>query len=293
MFLTILTPTYNREKTLFRLYESLCKQNNKRFTWLVVDDGSTDCTRELIEEFIGEKKIDIKYIFKSNGGKHTAVNAGLLEINTPLVFIVDSDDRIIEDAVETIFNIWKENKKNSSISSFWFLQKNENDMIIGDKFKDDNFISNYLEVLINSEVKGDKKSVYLTDIRKQYLFPEFKNERFMGEGYIHKKIGENYEAVFINKPIYISEYLEDGLTKAGRQMRLGNPKGGIVISNEFLKGNVKLKVKIKKALLYTVYSLIDDRKIYKIFKDANNRTLVTLLFPMSLLIYYKWKEKQF
>ncbi|WP_214759711.1 glycosyltransferase family 2 protein [Exiguobacterium sp. s129] len=291
MFLTILTPTYNREKTLFRLYESLCKQNNKRFTWLVVDDGSTDCTRELIEEFIGEKKIDIKYILKSNGGKHTAVNTGLLEINTPLVFIVDSDDRIVEDAVETIFNIWKENKKNSSISSFWFLQKNEDDMIIGDKFKDDNFISNYLEVLINSEVKGDKKSVYLTDIRKQYLFPEFKNERFMGEGYIHKKIGENYEAVFINKPIYISEYLEDGLTKAGRQMRLGNPKGGIVISNEFLKGNVKLKVKIKKALLYTVYSLIDDRKIYKILKDANNRTLVTLLFPMSLLIYYKWKEK--
>lgn len=293
MFLTILTPTYNREKTLSCLYESLCSQNDKRFNWLVIDDGSKDSTRDLIEKFINENKINIQYVFKPNGGKHTAINVGLLEVTTPLLFIVDSDDRIVDNAVETIFNVWEKYKNNPSIGSFWFLQKNENGGIIGDKFTHDDFVSNYLDVLINSDIKGDKKSVYLTDIRKQYLFPEFENERFVGEGYLHKKIGENYEAVFINKPIYISEYLEDGLTKAGRKMRLENPKGGILISNEFLNGNVKLKVKIKKALLYTVYSLVDERKIFQIFREANNRILVTFLFPISLLVYYKWKEKYF
>lgn len=292
MFLTILTPTHNREHTLPRLYESLCIQTNKNFEWLIVDDGSEDHSKELVKKFIDEKKISIRYFFKKNGGKHTAVNAGLIKVSTPLTFIVDSDDKIVENAVETIFNTWEKYGQSSSISSFWFLQKNEDGEIIGDKFKGDNFVSNYLDVLVNSGIRGDKKSVYKTNIRKKYSFPEFKNEYFFGEGYIHKKIGEDYEAVFINEAIYVSEYLEDGLTKAGRKMRLRNPKSGILISNEFLHGNIKFKIKIKKAILYTVYSIIDTKNAYQIFKEAKNRGLVLCLFPVSLFLYFKWKKEE-
>lgn len=99
MIVTILTPSYNRAHTLNRLYESLEKQSKKDFEWLIVDDGSTDGTRDLVDKIKKDATITIKYIYKNNGGKHTAINEGVKIIETPLTFIVDSDDYLTEDAI--------------------------------------------------------------------------------------------------------------------------------------------------------------------------------------------------
>jgi glycosyltransferase involved in cell wall biosynthesis len=74
---TIFTPTFNREHLLPRLYKSLCEQTYKDFEWLVVDDGSTDNTEILLKKYIAEADFPIRYISKSNGGKHTAINEGV------------------------------------------------------------------------------------------------------------------------------------------------------------------------------------------------------------------------
>lgn len=100
--ITVFTPTYNRENTLARLYESLKEQTYKDFEWLIVDDGSTDSTSSLIQKFQEENIIQIRYYYTSNGGKHRAINFGVKKANGELFFIVDSDDYVMPNVLEII-----------------------------------------------------------------------------------------------------------------------------------------------------------------------------------------------
>ena len=104
--LTVFTPTYNRAYTLGRLYESLCRQSNKNFEWLVVDDGSKDGTEELIKSWQSEEKISIRYIYQENGGKMRAHNRGVKSTETELFVCVDSDDYLVDDGIEKILSFW-------------------------------------------------------------------------------------------------------------------------------------------------------------------------------------------
>lgn len=160
MLITILTPTYNRAYTLTRLYKSLAIQSCKEFIWLVLDDGSTDNTEILIKELKQDATFEIRYIKKKNGGKHTAINEGVKEINTILTFIVDSDDYITEDAIETINIMWNKYKSIPQLSGIWFLNKDPNGKVIGDYFPQEEFISDYTRTIINAKICGDKSVVY-------------------------------------------------------------------------------------------------------------------------------------
>jgi len=104
---TVVTPTYNREKEIVNLYKSLCLQTNQNFLWMVIDDGSTDNTEGFIKSLDnGSHSFTIKYIKKDNGGKHTALNIAFEIVNTELLFIVDSDDVLTPQAIETVVNDW-------------------------------------------------------------------------------------------------------------------------------------------------------------------------------------------
>lgn len=289
MFLTILTPAYNRAHTLHRLYESLEKQSFKEFEWLIIDDGSTDDTEKYVNEIKKKSPLVIKYIYKKNGGKHTAINMGIDRIKTPLTFIVDSDDYLTDDAVSTVFKTWNLFKERTDIGSFWFLQSDTKGNLIGDKFPEDQLISSYTNIMINSGIKGDKKSVYFTHVRKEFPFPVYNSERFIGEGIVHKRIGDKYKCMFINKVIYRGEYLEDGLSKAGRVMRVRNPLGGMAISKEFLTKDISFKIRIKKMILYVTYGLFANLKYSKIISSSGNPLLSIMCTPLSYIFYKKWR----
>ena len=107
MLLTVCTPTYNRAHTLPRLYESLVRQTSQDFEWLVVDDGSTDNTRELVDGWVAEGRIRIRYVYKENGGKPSAHNLGVRLAAGELFFCVDSDDYLTDNAVELILSAWE------------------------------------------------------------------------------------------------------------------------------------------------------------------------------------------
>ena len=106
--LTVFTPAYNRAHTLPRTYESLCRQSCKDFVWLIVDDGSSDGTRALVEEWqTRDNGFPIRYIYKENGGMHTAHNVAYDNITTELNTCIDSDDALAEGAVEVILSLWE------------------------------------------------------------------------------------------------------------------------------------------------------------------------------------------
>lgn len=287
--ITILTPTYNRAHTLGNCFSSLQKQTNKNFIWLIIDDGSEDETPELVKKYIKEADFKIFYYCKENGGKHTALNLGFEKILTEYTMILDSDDILIYDAIETIVQKWEIEKSNLEIFSIVFLRGYSSDKVIGDLFPRDRFLSNHVECRMNLGIKGDKAEVFRTAILKQYRFPEFEGEKFIGEGILWNRIGKKYKSVYYNKIIYCTEYLADGLTKSGVRMRIKNPKGGVSLSNECMSKEYSLLTRIKYSILYNIYYFfLIDKEFIK--NKKNNAPILTRIFkPISYIIYFKWK----
>lgn len=290
MLITILTPTYNRKKEIKNLYKSLLTQTQKNFEWIVIDDGSVDDTKEYINGLVKEKKIDIKYIYQKNGGKHTALNTGIEECSGKLTFIVDSDDILTNKAIEEINNEWGK-IKDKNLCGISFLRGYSEEKAIGDEFYKDEFIDTFINVRLKNRVHGDKAEVWVTEILKKYKFPVFENEKFLGESFVWLSISGKYKMFFKNKIIYITEYLEGGLTNSGRKLKIECPKGGIANSNLCLNKDIGYKEKIKNGLLYICYSFFDKRKISNIIEKSSNKILVVILLVPGYLLYKYWKIK--
>jgi glycosyltransferase involved in cell wall biosynthesis len=287
--LTIITPTYNRAHLLHSLFKSLNGQTNKNFIWMIIDDGSTDETEKLIREFTNISNFKIIYFYQLNQGKHSAINYSLDEVFTDLVFVVDSDDFLTFDAVEKIYFYWKKFFNSKTISALWFLQMSIEGIIVGKRFKEFIQTGNYVNTMINSGYIGDKRAVYKTIIRKKFMYPVHENEKFIGESLVHKKISEVYESVFINEVIYIGNYLKGGLTDKGFKMRLANPKGGYDHAKEFLTKDIKLKYRIKKSILLTVYGHYSGKKFLEMINQTRSKLLFFLLYPLSILFVMIFK----
>ena len=291
MLLTILTPSYNRGKLLKKCYNNLIKQTNKHFEWLIIDDGSIDDTQSIVDEFLKEDKIQIRYIYKENGGKHTALNIGFKEARGELTIIVDSDDILVLDAVEIIDKTWSQYRGSKDISSISFLRCYSNGDIIGDKFPSDYFISNHIDCRINMGIDGDKSEVYVTKILNKYQFPVFEGEKFLSEGIVWTQIGRSYKCVYINKAIYITEYLDGGLTRSGRTLRIKCPLGGMLNSKDYLHKDIKLIIRIKQMLLYQCYGFFAKKSIFEMIDDCEYKILYTLCIPGGYLLHKYWKFK--
>lgn len=247
--ITIFTPTYNREKTLSKLYDSLKNQNDFDFEWIVVDDGSTDNTKKLIENFKSENIIDIKYFYQENGGKMRAINHGLQKSSGEYFFIVDSDDYLSFDAVSKI----KEYTKTISdkfagvvFRKINISQKDYENIHFTEKYID----STPIDIVFKEHQVGDKGEVFKTSILKKYPFPEIEGEKFVPEAYIWNKIGKNYLLRYIDYGIYYFEYLEDGYTKNFKRDLKRNPKGFSLYYRDMLTYDIPLKAKLKYFIRY-------------------------------------------
>lgn len=288
--ITILTPVYNRKKELKKLYNSLCQQKSKNFIWLIIDDGSIDDLKKELKKFYNDD-FPIEYYYKENGGKHTALNYAFKLLKTELTIIVDSDDYLTDNATQLISKTWNKYKNNKKICGLCFKKKSINNQLIFDSFKENEFIENYNNYIINKNVKGDKAEVFKSDILKKYEFPEFKGEKFVGEGVIWSKIAHNYDMVFVDKTIYVCNYLDNGLTKSGRKMRINNPNGGMYHAREYLNNNYTIKVREKNALLYLIYARFSKKRIYDILKKEKFKPILIINIIPSFAIYIYWKLK--
>lgn len=213
-YITVFTPTYNRGYILGVLYKSLCNQTYKDFEWLVVDDGSTDDTSQKLKQWKADGKISINYIFKENGGKHTAHNMATKLAKGELFVICDSDDYFTPEALYKISAAWKSFDKDTSIAGLiGYRGQNDKMPLRGKRFPHEQG-SCYLSDIFEQTGMFDTVQIYRTTIMQQFQFPEYKNEKFMPEYFCWRSIDlAGYKVGVLPQILEICEYLDDGLTK--------------------------------------------------------------------------------
>lgn len=290
--ITIFTPTYNRAYCLGQCYESLVKQTNKDFVWLIIDDGSTDTTKTLVESWINEKKLDIIYNFQENQGMHGAHNGAYKLITTELNICIDSDDFMPDDAIEKILNFWNKTHKNEHIAGIIGLDANKDGKIIGTKIPENIKETTLYDLYQIHKVKGDKKLVYRTDVVKKYPpYPLFEGERFVPLGYLYQLIDQDYKLLTLNEVFCIVEYMEDGSSMNILKQYRRHPKGFAFSRKSRMLLAKNFKDKFKNAIHYVSSSIFNHNK--KFLKESPKKltTILAIPFGIFLNIYIRIKTK--
>jgi glycosyltransferase involved in cell wall biosynthesis len=291
MIVTIFTPTYNRDYIINTLYESLLSQTNTHFEWLIVDDGSTDGTDELIQSFINQNKLVIRYYKQPNGGKHIAINKGVTLAKGELFFIVDSDDYLTDDAVEKILNKYKEIADETRVAGVSFRRGYDKNKVIGHPthFKD-KFLS-FFDFRYRFKVTGDQAEVYKTDILKEFPFPSIEEERFCPESLVWNRIGKNYKLMWTSEIIYICNYLNDGLTSKITKIRMQSPIASMMTYSELESYSIPLKEKIKANINFWRFSFNTNKLSFWQKLKRVNCFFSILGVPLGYLMFIKDKKK--
>ena len=285
IMITILTPTYNRGYIIDKAYKSLLNQSDNDFEWLIIDDGSTDNTEKLVKNFIIEDKITVRYYKKKNGGKHTALNFGFDKANGNYILILDSDDFLTKDAIQTVKQYIKKYGKNKKIACLSFLRIYDNGKTIGKVYSEDEVISNYIDFKHNKGHLGDMAEVYKTDVLKKYSFPIFNDEKFLSEAIVWNKIALDYDTVFINKGIYVCEYLGDGLSKNILINRIKSPIGAYENALVFMNPMFNFLIRLKNSIIYTGFYLMAYKSNKGILNNVPSKFLVIIMYPGGLFFY--------
>lgn len=290
--ITIFTPTFNREKTLPRLYESLKEQTSHCFEWLIIDDGSTDNTSNLFNKWIKEDNgFKIRYYKTANGGKQRAINEAVKLALYDYFFIVDSDDYIDPYAIEQICS--------------WIQQIDNNSNFAGVSGIKCHFNGNYIdgEPLFNKQtyidatnierrkynLQADMAEIYKTNILKKYPFPVWHDEKFTPECIVWDAIAlDGYKIRWFNSKIYYCEYLEDGLTKGGYKLYANNLMGCAMALNIKLKTTKNIKSKIINIIEILISCIL--KKEFKYILSIEYPITAIILFPIAWLLSFKRKK---
>lgn len=286
---TVFTATYNRADKLHRVYDSLKTQTFTNFEWLIVDDGSTDNTKEIVETWITEADFPIRYYSKPNGGKHTAFNMGVKKAKGELLLNFDSDDACVPEALEVFYNTWKSIENKKDFSAVTGLCKGVDGKIVGAKFPKDVLDSDSIELKYKYKIEGEKWGFQRTDVLKEFPFPEPEGMKLYPEAVIWSQISRKYKTRFINKPLRIYIVGEDSYTSAPPQKY---SKAAAIwhesILNEcidYFKYN-PLQF-FKSAVHYSRFSLHSNNIFFKNLKNNLARLLVLMVFPLALFVYLK------
>jgi glycosyltransferase involved in cell wall biosynthesis len=287
--LTVFTPAYNRAHTLPRTYESLCNQKCKDFCWLIIDDGSTDDTEQLVKGWMEKDNgFEIQYIYKENGGMHTAHNMAYENITTELNVCVDSDDCMAEDGVAKILKKWDE-VKDSGYAGIIGLDADMNGKIIGKSFpksmKETTLMGYYA-----MGGAGDKKLVYRTDIIKKYPpYPVFEGEKYVALAYKYRLIDQDYKLAVLPQILCNVEYQEDGSSGTMWKQYLKNPKGFAFWRKICMRYPESRKRKIVDCIHYCSSSQIAKDKWY--IRESPAKFMTFLCSPLGVVLTMMVKHK--
>lgn len=286
MLITIFTPAYNRGYLLGRLYQSLLTQKLQNFEWVIVDDGSSDDTQDVIESFISENRLQITYYKQTNSGKHIAINKGVEIAKGKLFFIVDSDDYLTNKATQIIAEKYKNIEDNPLFAGISGRKGYSETEYIGSQEKYDDIHSNALDFRYVHNKKGDMAEVIKTDIIRQYPFPIIKGEKFCTEGLLWFRVALKYKFLWFDNIIYIAEYLEGGLSDNIFKIRKNSPEYAILFYSELSKMPVSLIQKIKAATNYWRFAKFSKKTFIEKWSKINP-LLSVIGLPLSLIFLIK------
>lgn len=285
--LTIYTTTYNRANLLSRVYNSLKDQTCKDFIWMVVDDGSTDNTKELMDNCMKNNNgFRIEYYYKENGGVHTAREFAYKHCKTELIVSCDSDAYYVKDAVKMILDKW--NSKDSEDYCGIFCGNS----LCKKKFPNVKAVT-FQDLTFKYKYKYDKLTVVKTDIMKEMDdYPVFDNEKLVSEGYKWLQLPTDKKFLLIQEDLTESKYLADGYTLNARKNFFANLNGFNAYYKQFIKCAIYIKPKIKGHIGYIITSILLKKKNF--IKDSPNWFVTLLLTPLGVAgtIYLLIKEKR-
>ncbi len=283
MLLTIFTPTYNREHLLKRAYESLLKQTRKDFCWLLVDDGSTDHTRELVASWIAQRELSIRYEYCQNGGKMRAHNRGVQLCETELFLCLDSDDYLTETAVEEICACWEQIARREppagSVAQREFRAgivahkgKSETELLSGVGFPlsgDTTLYDLYLKGF-----RGETTLAFRTEVLRKFPFPEIGGEKYVPEDYIYDKIDAEYVLRTLPRIITVCEIVSEGYTDSLKRLKSDNKTAWYL----YYEQRARITPFSVRKLQYLAYYIIYAKRCKKHFFKG------TVMSPVLVLL---------
>lgn len=287
--LTVFTPAFNRANLLPRLYESLCSQTNHDFDWLIVDDGSTDNTKDLVQNWIQENKIPITYIYQNNQGMHGAHNTAYKNITAVLNTCIDSDDYMPNNAVALILEKWSTIDQNK-FAGIIGLDSLISGGILGSKFTLD--ITTLEDFYLNGGT-GDKKLVYRTEIINRYPeYPIFEGEKYVGLGTKYLFVDKDFQMVTLNEVLVVVDYQPTGSSNTMFSQYLKYPKGFIYNRITTMKYSKSTKRKFIEAIHY-ISSCIILKKV-NFLKESPQKLLTILAIPFGVMltIWIRYKTRK-
>lgn len=293
--ITVFTPAYNRADLLKRCYGSMCRQTNKNFIWMIIDDGSTDNTKEVVDLWmLNNNGFEIQYYYKENGGLHTAYNEAIEHIDTELCVCIDSDDYMPDNAVEIILDFWKKNGSNE-YAGIVGLDYTIDNHVIGDLLPDKKSI-NLIDLLIGKYHihNGDRTNVVRTELYKKVApMISFKGERNFSPHYMHLQISKNYDFLVLNKNLRYVEYQADGMSNSIFKQYLNSPNSFIETRKLYLSlPGISWKFKLRQSI-HLVSSGIIANKMIEVLKYIPSFGMTVLAVPCGLLLskYIRIKAK--
>ena len=300
MKISILTPTYNRANLLDQLYTSILINSNTcncDIEWIIMDDGSTDNTKQIIEAYVKENIIEVYYFYQKNSGKMVALNELVKKATGDLIIECDSDDFLTPNAFRKIEDSLSTCQDMGNIYAMLFLKYDQNGENMGNNFPEDNYESTMFDLYFKEGITGEKALVYNSTIRKQYQYELENNEKFITEASLHHKMDLNYNIKCFNKKIMICEYKPDGYSKNIDKLFVENPQGYFRYFKEMFEHNMN-GVKFKKRMyIYKHYilfaTLTKQKDILGQAKGLGNKIMIAILYlPGKIMTKKRFKRKE-
>ncbi|ANU10112.1 hypothetical protein BBH88_07245 [Planococcus antarcticus DSM 14505] len=296
-FFTIFIPVYNRANTIERLLKSIERQTFRDFECIIINDGSKDDSEKVINSL--KKKLDFKlrYYYQENSGKHVARNKALDLAKGKMFFSIDSDDVMMSDCLQLLFDSWlpvDNNKEFAGVEGNCLEYGSSK--IIGQEFPNKLFDSDHISTRYTHEIKGDKIRCILTSVFKEHKFPVYENEKFIPESTVWNRIGKAYKMRYINHALAQVEYQKDGISSNSLKFRTENSLGSFNYYKEFLiffsqDKRVKKKYIYKNSVNYYRFGLHNKMTLKKLFVVKEKNILEFPLILLGMLTYIRDKKK--
>lgn len=299
---TVFTPAYNRAHTLPRLYRSIRAQSFQDFEWVIVDDGSTDNTRELVMAWQKEAAFPIRYFYQANQGKHVAHNLAVREAAGELVAIIDSDDELLPESLETLHATWTDIPENARLlyAGITCPCRTAAGDYDGSQFPQELFDSNEREIRYKYKLKGERWGCLRADVLRAFPFPVLPQTKYVPEGLLWLKIAAVYQTRYINKALRI--YHQEGTIPGGQlshQPPVRTCQGmallhGAILNNDLAWFPYAPGTFLKSAVHYVRFSLHAGHagvSLFSALKGPVQYLLCALAVPAGVLLYLRDQQR--
>ena len=292
--LTVFTPAYNRADLLPRCFESMKRQTNKEFIWMIIDDGSTDGTRELVEGWMAQPlDFTLLYYYKENGGLHTTYNEAISHIDTELCVCIDSDDFMPDDAVEKILRFW-DDRGSDRVAGIVGLDFDLDGNIIGDPLPDQPTV-NLIDLLVGKYDlhNGDRTNVVRTELYKKVApMKVFSGEKNFNPHYMHLQISTEYDFLVMNENLRFVEYQPGGMSDSMYRQYRNSPKSFAETRKLYLSfPNTGLAFRMRQCIHYVSSSIIGRNKSFLKESPAKLLTVLSMPFGVALAAWTYFKTR--